>query len=41
VAADAACAVITRPCRECTGDMFLCEDVLAEKGVNPPLNAGR
>ena len=32
--ADAAYAVITRPSRECTGNMFLCEDVLAEEGVN-------
>jgi citronellol/citronellal dehydrogenase len=31
--ADAAHAVITRPSRECTGNMFLCEDVLAEEGV--------
>jgi citronellol/citronellal dehydrogenase len=31
--ADAAYAVITRPSRECTGNMFLCEDVLAEEGV--------
>jgi citronellol/citronellal dehydrogenase len=31
--ADAAYAVITRPSRECTGNAFLCEDVLAEQGV--------
>jgi citronellol/citronellal dehydrogenase len=31
--ADAAYAVITRPSRECTGNTFLCEDVLAEEGV--------
>jgi citronellol/citronellal dehydrogenase len=31
--ADAAYAVITRPSRECTGNLFLCEDVLAEEGV--------
>jgi len=31
--ADAAHAVITRPSRECTGNMYLCEDVLAEDGV--------
>ena len=31
--ADAAHAVITRPSRECTGNTFLCEDVLAEEGV--------
>jgi citronellol/citronellal dehydrogenase len=31
--ADAAYAVITRPSRECTGNMFLCEDVLAQEGV--------
>jgi citronellol/citronellal dehydrogenase len=32
--ADAAYAVITRPSRECTGNMLLCEDVLAEEGVH-------
>jgi citronellol/citronellal dehydrogenase len=31
--ADAAYAVITRPSRECTGNTFLCEDVLKEEGV--------
>src|SRR3954466_3510096 len=31
--ADAAYAVITRPSRECTGNMLLCEDVLAEAGI--------
>jgi citronellol/citronellal dehydrogenase len=31
--ADAAYAVITRPSRECIGNAFLCEDVLAEEGV--------
>ena len=31
--ADAAYAVITRPSRECTGNFFLAEDVLAEEGV--------
>jgi citronellol/citronellal dehydrogenase len=31
--ADAAYAVLTRPSRECTGNTFLCEDVLAEDGV--------
>src|SRR5215475_4431167 len=31
--ADAAYAVITRPSRECTGNAYLCEDVLAEEGV--------
>jgi citronellol/citronellal dehydrogenase len=31
--ADAAYAVLTRPSRECTGNAFLCEDVLAEDGV--------
>jgi citronellol/citronellal dehydrogenase len=31
--ADSAYAVITRPSRECTGNTFLCEDVLAEEGV--------
>jgi citronellol/citronellal dehydrogenase len=33
VYADAAYAVITRPSRECTGNTYLCEDVLAESGV--------
>jgi citronellol/citronellal dehydrogenase len=32
--ADAAYAVITRPSRECTGNMLLCEDVLVEEGVS-------
>ena len=31
--ADAAHVVLTRPSRECTGNTFLCEDVLAEDGV--------
>lgn len=31
--ADAAYAVLTRPSRECTGNMYLCEDVLAEEGI--------
>jgi citronellol/citronellal dehydrogenase len=31
--ADAAYAVITKPSRECTGNAFLCEDVLAAEGV--------
>jgi citronellol/citronellal dehydrogenase len=31
--ADAAYAVMTRPSRECTGNMYLCEDVLAEEGI--------
>ncbi len=31
--ADAAYAVVTRPSRQCTGNAFLCEDVLAEEGV--------
>ena len=30
---DAAYAVITKPSRECTGNAFLCEDVLAAEGV--------
>jgi citronellol/citronellal dehydrogenase len=30
---DAAHAILTRPSRECTGNAFLCEDVLAEEGV--------
>jgi citronellol/citronellal dehydrogenase len=33
VVADAAYAVFTRPSRECTGNFFLAEDVLAEEGV--------
>ena len=31
--ADAAYVVLTRPSRQCTGNMFLCEDVLADEGV--------
>jgi citronellol/citronellal dehydrogenase len=31
--ADAAHAILTRPSRECTGNLFLAEDVLAEAGV--------
>jgi citronellol/citronellal dehydrogenase len=31
--ADAAYAILTRPSRECTGNAFLCEDVLLEAGV--------
>ena len=31
--ADAAYAVLTRPSRECTGNFYLCEDVLVEEGV--------
>ena len=31
--ADAAYAVVTRPSRECTGNTYLCEDLLAEEGV--------
>src|SRR4051794_12481638 len=31
--ADAAYAIFNRPSRECTGNTFLCEDVLAEEGV--------
>jgi citronellol/citronellal dehydrogenase len=31
--ADAAYAVITRPSRDCTGNAFLCEDVLAAEGL--------
>jgi citronellol/citronellal dehydrogenase len=34
IVADAAHAVVTRPSRECTGNLFLCEDVLAEEGVS-------
>jgi len=33
VVADSAYAVLNRPSRECTGNFFLCEDVLAEEGV--------
>jgi citronellol/citronellal dehydrogenase len=33
VVADSAYAVLTRPSRDCTGNFFLCEDVLAEEGV--------
>jgi citronellol/citronellal dehydrogenase len=31
--ADAAHAIATRPSRECTGNLFLAEDVLAEEGI--------
>jgi citronellol/citronellal dehydrogenase len=31
--ADAAYAILNRPARECTGNAFLCEDVLVEEGV--------
>jgi citronellol/citronellal dehydrogenase len=30
---DAAYAVITKPSRDCTGNAFLCEDVLTAEGV--------
>jgi citronellol/citronellal dehydrogenase len=33
IVADAAYAIITRPSRACTGNLFLAEDVLAEEGV--------
>jgi citronellol/citronellal dehydrogenase len=33
VYADAAYAVVNRPARECTGNTFLCEDVLVEEGI--------
>jgi citronellol/citronellal dehydrogenase len=33
VVADSAYAILTRPSRECSGNFFLCEDVLAEEGV--------
>jgi citronellol/citronellal dehydrogenase len=33
VYADAAYAILTRPSRECTGNAFLCEDVLLASGV--------
>ncbi len=31
--ADAAYAIVTRPSRECTGNTYLCEDVLVEEGI--------
>lgn len=31
--ADAAYTILNRPARECTGNTFLCEDVLAEEGI--------
>jgi citronellol/citronellal dehydrogenase len=31
--ADAAYVILTRLSRECTGNLFLCEDVLAEAGI--------
>ena len=33
IMADAAYVILTRPSRECTGNAFLCEDVLVESGV--------
>ena len=33
IVADAAYAIVTRPSRECTGNLFLAEDVLAEDGI--------
>jgi citronellol/citronellal dehydrogenase len=33
IVADAAHAIVTRPSRECTGNLFLAEDVLAAQGV--------
>jgi citronellol/citronellal dehydrogenase len=33
IVADAAYAIVARPSRECTGNLFLVEDVLAEEGV--------
>jgi citronellol/citronellal dehydrogenase len=33
VYADAAYAILNRPARECSGNAFLCEDVLVEEGV--------
>ena len=33
VVADAAYAIVSRPARECTGNLFLAEDVLAEEGI--------
>jgi len=33
VYSDAAYAILTRPSRACTGNTYLCEDVLAEEGV--------
>jgi len=33
IVADAAYAIVTRPSRACTGNLFLAEDVLAEEGV--------
>jgi citronellol/citronellal dehydrogenase len=33
IVADSAYVIINRPSRECTGNFFLCEDVLAEEGI--------
>ena len=33
IVADSAYAILNRASRECTGNFFLCEDVLAEEGV--------
>jgi citronellol/citronellal dehydrogenase len=34
IVADAAHAIVTRPSRDCTGNLFLVEDVLAQEGVS-------
>jgi citronellol/citronellal dehydrogenase len=33
IVADAAHAILARPSRECTGNLFIDEDVLAEEGI--------
>jgi citronellol/citronellal dehydrogenase len=33
IVADSAYVILNRPSRECTGNFFLCEDVLAEEGI--------
>ena len=33
IVADAAHAILTRPARECSGNFFIDEDVLAEEGI--------
>jgi citronellol/citronellal dehydrogenase len=34
IVADAAHVILSRPSRECTGNLFLVEDVLAEEGIS-------
>ena len=33
IVADAACIILTKPCRECTGNFFIDEEILLENGI--------